>query len=75
MLFVRRPGICEIMMKNPRKARQWRNALILQAAVSALFFPFVVSLAMMVFLAGHENRPMPTIDRTTTSSTSSTSAR
>lgn len=75
MLFVRRPGICEIMMKNPRKAGQWRNALILQAAVSALFFPFVVSLAMMLLLGGHEDRPMPTIDRTMTSSTSSAPVR
>ncbi|MDN5929164.1 MAG: hypothetical protein L0I29_19030 [Hyphomicrobiales bacterium] len=57
------------MMKNPRKARQWRNALILQAAVAALFLPFVVSLAMMFLLAGHEDRPMPTVDQTMTSAT------
>jgi hypothetical protein len=69
MLFIERPGICEIVMKNPRKARQWRNALILQAAVSALFLPFVVSLAMLLLLAGHEDHPMPTVDRTMTSST------
>lgn len=69
MLLRRRPGICESIMMNPRKARQWRNALVLQAAVAALFLPFVVSLAMMFFLAGHEDRPIRTVDRTMTSST------
>jgi hypothetical protein len=57
------------MMKNPRKARQWRNALILQAAVAALFLPFVVSLAMMFFLSGQDDRPVRPVDQTMTSAT------
>lgn len=69
MLLRKRPGICESVIMNRRKARQWRNVLVLQAAVAALFLPFVVSLAMMFFLAGHDDRPVQIVDRTMTSST------
>ena len=69
MLLRRRSGICETIMMNRRKARQWRNVLVLQAAVAALFLPFVVSLAMMFFLAGHAERPVRSVDQTMTSST------
>jgi hypothetical protein len=62
-------GYCESVMKDPRKAHQWRNALILQAAVGALFLPFVISLAMMILLAGHDDHPIRPVDNTMTSST------
>jgi hypothetical protein len=62
-------GYCESAMKDPRKAHQWRNALILQAAVAALFLPFVISLAMMILFAGHDDRPIRPVDNTMTSST------
>jgi|ThiBiot_300_plan_2_1041538.scaffolds.fasta_scaffold01533_2 hypothetical protein len=56
-------------MKSPRKTRQWRNVLILQTAIAALFLPFVASLALMFLLSGHDGHPVRTIDRTMTSST------
>jgi hypothetical protein len=56
-------------MKDLRKARQWRNVLILQASVAALFLPFVIGLAVMFLLAGNDSRPIPTADLTMTGST------
>ena len=56
-------------MKGPRKARQWRNALILQASVAALFLPLVFGLAVMFLLVRHVDRPIRAVDATTTSST------
>jgi len=56
-------------MKDPRKARQWRNVLILQASVAALFLPLVIGLAVMFLLVGHDDRPIRTVDGTVTSST------
>jgi hypothetical protein len=56
-------------MKDSHNARRWRNVLILQASVAALFLPFVVGLAVMFLLVGHDDRPIRTIDKTMTSST------
>jgi hypothetical protein len=59
----------EDAMKDTRKARKWRNVLVLQASVAALFLPFVIGLAVMFILAGHDDRPVRTADRTVTGST------
>ena len=56
-------------MKDPRKARRWRNVLILQASVAALFLPLVIGLAVMFLLARPDDRPIRTVDGTVTSST------
>jgi hypothetical protein len=56
-------------MKDPRKARRWRNVLILQASVAALFLPLVIGLAVMFLLARQDDRPIRTVDGTVTSST------
>jgi hypothetical protein len=56
-------------MKDLRKACQWRNVLILQASVAALFLPLVVGLAVMFLLIGHDDRPIRTVDGTVTSAT------
>jgi hypothetical protein len=56
-------------MKEPRKARRWRNVLILQASVAALFLPFVIGLTVMFLLVRHDDRPIRSVDTTPTSST------
>jgi hypothetical protein len=56
-------------MKDTRKARKWRNILILQASVAGLFLPFVIGLAVMFLLAGNNSRPVPPADVTMTGST------
>ncbi|MGN6471794.1 MAG: hypothetical protein ACTHLC_19660 [Rhizobiaceae bacterium] len=56
-------------MKDTRKAHRWRNVLILQASIAALFLPFVIGLAVMFLLVRHDNRPVGAIDARVTSST------
>jgi hypothetical protein len=56
-------------MKDTRKARKWRNILILQASVAGLFLPFVIGLAVMFLLAGNDSRPVRSVDVAPTSST------
>jgi hypothetical protein len=56
-------------MKDTRKKSQWRDILIVQASIGALFLPIVISLAIVASLAGHGDEARPAVDKFVTSAT------
>lgn len=56
-------------MKDTRKKNQWRDVLIVQASIGALFLPIVISLAIIATLSGHDDNSSTAVDMTITSST------